>query len=78
MRHPRYVSSLMLQIGELSPEQACDIAAAMTSVRGVAEATVIAEEGIAYLKVDRKVLDEAHLEVFMVSRPSRKGLLSAT
>ena len=38
-------------------------------VTGVAEAVVIEEEGIAYLKVDRKRLDRDALRAFSVARP---------
>jgi hypothetical protein len=33
-------------------------------VPGVAEAVVIAAEGVAYLKVDRRTLDETALQAF--------------
>jgi hypothetical protein len=33
----------------------------LSAVPGVAEAVVIAAEGMAYLKVDRRALDEAEL-----------------
>jgi hypothetical protein len=39
----------------------------LTAVRGVAEAVVIAEEGMAYLKVERHALDEAALRRFSVA-----------
>jgi multidrug efflux pump subunit AcrB len=37
------------------------LAQRLTRVRGVAEAVVIGEEGVAYLKVDKHALDEQAL-----------------
>ena len=42
----------------------------LTEIRGVAEAVVIAEEGVAYLKVDRNALDENSLMEFSVASPA--------
>ena len=62
MKNPRYLASYLLHIEALDERQAQHLAGRLTAVRGVAEAVVIAGEGVAYLKVDRHALDEAELE----------------
>ncbi|MCK4707582.1 MAG: MFS transporter, partial [Gammaproteobacteria bacterium] len=57
MKSPRYVSTYLLNIGQIEPEQVNHLILQLVAIRGVAEASVIAEEGIAYLKVDLKALD---------------------
>lgn len=61
MRNPRYLGSLMIRVGPVSEERANELVLALTSITGVAEAVVIAEEGIAYLKVDNNALDREAL-----------------
>ena len=61
MRSPRYLSSHLLQVGIVDAHRARVLAQRFTQVRGVAEAVVIGEEGIAYLKVDKHALDEQGL-----------------
>ena len=46
----------------MDDDEASHLAARLTAVTGVAEAVVIVEDGVAYLKVDRKALDEEALE----------------
>lgn len=67
MRRPRYLSSYVLNVGTLSEREAESLAMKLTAVRGVAEAVVIGEEGMAYLKVERHALDEAALRRFAVA-----------
>ena len=61
MRSPRYLSSHLLQVGVVDAQRARVLAQRFTQVRGVAEAVVIGEEGVAYLKVDKHALDEQGL-----------------
>ena len=65
MRSPRYLSSHLLQVGIMDAQRARLLAQRFTQVRGVAEAVVIGEEGIAYLKVDKHALDEQGLEAVL-------------
>lgn len=67
MRNPRYLSSHLLQVGIVDTQRARVLAQRFTQVRGVAEAVVIGEEGIAYLKVDKHALDEPGLEAVLES-----------
>lgn len=61
MRPPQYLRSHILSIGKLDPEEAKLLAKRLTKIAGVADVVVVAEEGVAYLKVDDKRLDEAAL-----------------
>ncbi|SMF94573.1 Predicted arabinose efflux permease, MFS family [Methylomagnum ishizawai] len=61
MRPPRHVSSLLVNVGALSREQAATLSGRLLQVPGVAEAVVLAEDGVAYLKVDKDTLDRAAL-----------------
>lgn len=67
MHEPQYLSSYTLQIGTIDEEKARKLASELTSVEGVAEAVVIPEDGIAYLKVDKRLLDQDALYVFSAS-----------
>lgn len=58
MRQPPYLSSRMVHVGPVSPAQAQLLAHELLAVRGVAEALVIPEDEVAYLKVDNKALDK--------------------
>lgn len=57
MRNPPPLSTHLLKLGRVSEAQAEAAAARLKHVRGVAEAVVVAEDGVAYLKVDRRILD---------------------
>ena len=61
MRSPRYLTTHLLQVGRMDAPQARLLAQRLTLVRGVAEAVVIGEEGVAYLKIDKNALDEEAL-----------------
>ncbi len=61
MRAPPHLSTRLLAVGPLDETQADALAARLSAVTGVAEAVVVAEDGVAYLKVDRATLDEEAL-----------------
>lgn len=67
MKNPRYLSSHMLNVGEINEAQARHLVAQLTQIKGVAEAVVIAEDGVAYLKVDSHAVDFDELNKFSVS-----------
>jgi MFS family permease len=58
MKAPPAVKSRMFHLDEISPHQGRELAAKLAQVRGVFEAVVIAEEGVALLKVDMQDWDE--------------------
>ncbi|MCC6134420.1 MAG: MFS transporter [Candidatus Contendobacter sp.] len=62
MQNPRYLSSYLLNVGVLDEVEAHLLALRLREAPGVAEAVVVAAEGVAYLKVDRRTLDEAALQ----------------
>jgi predicted MFS family arabinose efflux permease len=67
MRPPRYLSSQLLQVGKVSQAEAGLLVERLLKVPGVAEAVVIVEEGVAYLKVDKTKLDLDALRTFSVA-----------
>jgi predicted MFS family arabinose efflux permease len=54
----------VLRVGHQRPEQARELARKLAAIRGVAEATVVGSEGIAYLRVDSRRLDTQALRKF--------------
>lgn len=64
MPEPKPVVTRIVRVGKQSPRAAQTLARELRAVRGVAEAIVIAEEGVAYLKVDTHSLDEEALRRF--------------
>lgn len=69
MPAPRYLSSRLVPVGDVDDDQARRLTARLLAVTGVAEAVVVAEEGVAYLKVDRATLDEAALAQLSAAQP---------
>ena len=59
MKQPSYLTTRLVPIGDGQAGDAEGLAARLRQVPGVAEAVVIAEEKLAYLKVDSKVFDAA-------------------
>jgi MFS family permease len=67
MQSPRYLSSHMINVGQVSEDEARRLVARLTGVTGVAEAVVVVDDGIAYLKVDLHALDREALKEFSVA-----------
>jgi len=70
MQRPKYLASYVLNVGHQDQASATDLAGQLMSVPGVKEAVVIANEGMAYLKIDKRSVDEAALDAFSVSSVS--------
>lgn len=64
MNRPQPLSTYLLNVGDLDKVEASLLSEKLAEVTGVAEAVVVAEDGVAYLKVNRSVLDESNLEQF--------------
>lgn len=64
MRAPINYKSYTVNLGEVKNEQASAIAESLQQLPGVADATVLADEGIAYLRIDRKTFEEDALKTF--------------
>ena len=73
MQPPRYLGSYMINIGKVDEARSQELSADLAKVAGVVEVVVIAEDEIAYLKVDNQVVDEAELEKFSVSTDDDDG-----
>jgi MFS family permease len=67
MRDPAYLSTHLLHLGPVRPDEAKTLAGRLMAVPGVSEALISVEEGVAYLKVDRKQIDYRALDEFSVS-----------
>jgi len=67
MKNPRYVSTYLLKIGKIDPSNVNQMVSTLVSVQGVAEAVVVPEEGIAYLKVELHALDKETLLKYSIN-----------
>jgi MFS family permease len=70
MRQPRYLVSELMQVGEQSVDSASSLEQELLAITGVAEAFVCTEDGVAYMKLDKKLIDREALERYMVSEPA--------
>ncbi len=64
MAKPSYLTNTLLRVGTVDESEVSQLVDRLLALPGVEEAVVIAEEGIAYLKVDNKVLDQDALDDF--------------
>lgn len=62
MKQPSYLTTRLIRIGESAGTDADGLAARLRQVPGVTDAIVIADEKLAYLKVDSKLFDRAMAE----------------
>ena len=62
MKRPLFYTSYLLNVGEVTEQEAQDIIKDLSQVAGVKDVTVIAEDGVAYLKIDKEQvnMDELH------------------
>jgi predicted MFS family arabinose efflux permease len=65
MKPPRKLANRMFQVGATTAAAADALAARLRGIAGVTEATVVAEDGVAYLKVDPARLDGAALDALL-------------
>lgn len=68
MKSPRYVSTYLLNIGQIKQNEVNRMITTLVAIRGVAEASINAEEGVAYLKVDLKALNLDALMTYSKSK----------
>lgn len=61
-----YFSSRLLHIGAVDAREAERLSSELSAIRGVAEAVVVREDGVAYLKVDNRELDQDALNAYAV------------
>jgi MFS family permease len=62
MPRPSYLTTRLVRVGHRAAADAERLAARLRQVPGVAEVVVVAEEELAYLKVDSKVFDRSEAE----------------
>jgi MFS family permease len=55
MKNPRYLATYMINIGALQKDRIDSLMQKLSAIPGVAEVVIIAQEGIAYLKVDSRI-----------------------
>jgi hypothetical protein len=65
MQQPRYLSTYLLNVGVRNESEVSGLTRDLAAVAGVVEVSVIALEGVAYLKVEKHVLDDEKLLSFM-------------
>jgi len=68
MRQPSYLTTRLVPIGDGASTDAEGLAAKLRQLPGVAEAVIIADEGLAYLKVDSRSFDAAKAEAVASTR----------
>ena len=71
MKNPRYLSSQLLNVGVLEAHQAQLLVKKLLEIRGVVEAAIAVDEGVAYLKVDKAAVDLAALAHYSVAIEQR-------
>jgi MFS family permease len=64
MQQPRYLSTYLLNVGVQNESGVTGLTRDLAAVAGVVEVAVIADEGVAYLKVEKHVLDDEKLLSF--------------
>jgi MFS family permease len=67
MEDPKYLSNYLLPVGELEADDAALLQQKLKGVAGVADAVVIAEDKVAYLKVDLALFDEQTVDEYCVN-----------
>jgi MFS family permease len=71
MAQPSYLTTRLVPIAENRLSDSAGLAAKLREVPGVAEAVIIAEENLAYLKVDSKSFDAAMAQAVAGNSPDR-------
>jgi MFS family permease len=67
MRPPRYLGSELLLVGAQTADSAAALEQELMALAGVVEASVCTDDGVAYLKLDRQLVDMEALQRFSVS-----------
>jgi len=70
MAAPPPLSSQMLNVGTMPEDSARALEAELLTIEGVAESVIVHDEGIAYLKVDSRIVDSEQLERYIAPVPT--------
>lgn len=62
LRAPAHLQTRLIEVGCVSPDRARQLTEELMRIGGVAEAVVIPEEGVAYLRVDGRTFEAASVE----------------
>lgn len=66
MKKPHFHTSYLINVGEVTEGDAKEVVKGISQVRGVVDVTVIAEDGVAYLKIDKQLVNMDELHRFAV------------
>ncbi|MFK5913587.1 MAG: MFS transporter [Woeseiaceae bacterium] len=67
MKKPLFHTSYLLKVGKVTEKQAQEMIKKLLLIAGVIDVTVIAEEGVAYLKIDKQKVNMEELQKLAVS-----------
>jgi len=67
MKKPLFHTSYLLNVGEVTEKEAEKIIKDISQINGVVDVTVIAEDGVAYLKIDKQKVNIDELHQFAVA-----------
>ena len=70
----QYLKTRLVHVGQMAADQARLLADELAGIAGVIEAVVIGDEGVAYLKVDEKSLDEPAIQTLLSNREGARSL----
>jgi len=65
MKPPRHVSSLLWPVSVSNPEQARQLSAEVATIAGVEEVVIVPDDAVAYLKVNKALLNQSALETLL-------------
>ena len=71
MKKPFFFTSYLLNVGKVTEEKAQEILKDLSRVTGVVDVTVIAEDGIAYLKIDKQQVNMDELRQFTTEEETK-------
>ena len=66
MQNPHGFTTQLVRVGKIDQQLAGQLAEKYATLAGVREAVVVAEEGIAYLRVDKNSFDQASLQTVQI------------
>jgi len=61
MEHPPYLSTMIFKVQQEAMANLNELSQRLRGLPGVAEVAMMPDEGLAYLKVDKKIVDEHEL-----------------
>ena len=67
MAEPSYLKSHLIKVGALDADRARELQETLLGIEGVGDAVLVAEDDVAYLKIDTKRVDMSVLDEFSVS-----------